>query len=605
MLPVCSAAAASSCSSLSPVSHTRNSCSIRKILEAKCQVEQTHFLSTQNDLNSQFSSIKAHSSNNSLYSFIAQDSNQSHSVDSSIFSPYPNQFDDILQNFVTGDSIGESEAQYTIQNKINFVSNEVDFTNPDFPSIEENIPNPQDKISQFIDSFAKSVFQTEDAITDTYNDLRTSFYDALKSASKSFDDAINGLNSSVDSSKNQALNGFEGNFKGIGGSSIEILRKGVYGLEGILGNTGAFLVNSYGNAKSALPENLRDVLNLSEEKIALVLNPVGIAFQKVYVVIVGFEEKLGLDPNDPLLQFTLLLGSSAALGATYWLVKYGGYSGDLAPEITMDLLKNDRNSLLIDVRPEELRERDGIPDLRRAARSKYTSVTFPEVDGSIKKMVRSSRDLDDALLAAIIRNLKNIKGDSKVIIMDANGSRSKSIARSLKRLRVKRPYLLKGGFQAWKQSNMRVKELKSETALTVLNEEAEAILEDIKPTPTLIAGYALGFSVATYALLEWETTLQIIGIIGLGTTLYRRFASYEDAEDFKQDLRLLIVPVKLGAQAISYVSSKLEPNKMGLATSPSTSAVQDRVLKAAAKHESQPTDSPSESQSNENLLSET
>lgn len=60
---------------------------------------------------------------------------------------------------------------------------------------------------------------------------------------------------------------------------------------------------------------------------------------------------------------------------------------------------------------------------------------------------------------------------------------------------------------------------------------------------------------------------------------------------FLRFCRLLLTPVKLGAQAISWAAGKVEPNKIGLPTSPSSTAVQSRVLQAAAKHESQPSDS--------------
>ncbi|GFY81283.1 rhodanese/cell cycle control phosphatase superfamily protein [Actinidia rufa] len=73
-------------------------------------------------------------------------------------------------------------------------------------------------------------------------------------------------------------------------------------------------------------------------------------------------------------------------------------------------------------------------------------------------------------------------------------------------------------------------------------------------------------------------------------TIYRRIASYEDAEDFKQDVRQLLAPLRLGGQAISWAAGKLETNGIGLPTSPSSSDVQNRVLQAAAKHESQPSD---------------
>jgi hypothetical protein len=50
----------------------------------------------------------------------------------------------------------------------------------------------------------------------------------------------------------------------------------------------------------------------------------------------------------------------------------------------------------------------------------------------------------------------------------------------------------------------------------------------------------------------------------------------------------LLSSVRLGVQAFSCAAGKLENNRIGLPTSPSSSDVQNRGLKAAAKHESQP-----------------
>lgn len=46
----------------------------------------------------------------------------------------------------------------------------------------------------------------------------------------------------------------------------------------------------------------------------------------------------------------------------------------------------------------------------------------------------------------------------------------------------------------------------------------------------------------------------------------------------------------MGAAAFSWASGKLETNGNGLPTSPSSLDVQSRVLKAVAKHESQPSE---------------
>uniref|UniRef100_A0A0D9V8Y9 Rhodanese domain-containing protein n=1 Tax=Leersia perrieri TaxID=77586 RepID=A0A0D9V8Y9_9ORYZ len=437
-------------------------------------------------------------------------------------------------------------------------------------------------IARLIDSASKKIFQAEDALTEGYDKLRLSAYEALGAWRKTVDGAVGGLTASVDGAKRQAAGGvtdasgaLQGKVAGAGAVAVDVIRKAIVAAEGSIGSAAASVGYYYGTAKSSLPPNVKDLVNSSEEKASLVLKPIGGALQQVYVVVEGIEKNVGLDPSDPIVQLAVLIGGSTTIGLSYWLFAYGGYSGDLSPESTLELLRNDDKA--------DLRVKDGIPDLRRAARSKYATAASPEIKGSVKKLLKGGRDVDDALLAVVIRNLKLVKGDSKVIIMDANGSRSKAIARLLKKLGVQRPYLVKGGFQSWAK-NLRVKELKPETTLTVINEDAEEILEGIKPTPTL------GLSAASYALLEWETTLQYIGVLSLGLTIYLRFSTYEGSEDLQQDLKLLLSPVKVGAEAFSWAAKKLEPNKIGLATSPSTTAVQDRVLQAAAKHESQPSD---------------
>jgi len=63
---------------------------------------------------------------------------------------------------------------------------------------------------------------------------------------------------------------------------------------------------------------------------------------------------------------------------------------------------------------------------------------------------------------------------------------------------------------------------------------------------------------------------------------------------FHNSKRLLLSPVRVGAQAVSLVAAKGDTNGNGLPVSPSSSDVQNRVLQAAAKHESQPSDEGSQ-----------
>lgn len=374
--------------------------------------------------------------------------------------------------------------------------------------------------------------------------------------------------------------------------ALDLLRKTIIVAEDSLVKGAKFVYYSYESSKEFLPPEIQNALVSFEDKASEISRPVGMVFLQVYSAIEGLERSVGLDPSDPIVPFTLVLGTTSTLWAIFWVVTYSGYAGDLSPKLAFELLSGKDDAVLIDVRPEDLRERDGIPDLRRAARFRYAHVSLPEVDGSLRKLMKSSKDLDDTLVAAVIRNLKNVRDSSKIIVMDADGSRAKGIARSLRKLGIKRPYVLHGGFQSWVKEGLRIKELKPETTITILSEEAEAILE--KTTPVQLLGIGVGAIASLYALVEWETTLQLIGVIGLGQTIYRRVADYENSEDFWKDVGLLLSPVRVGAQAVSLVAGKGETNGNGLPVSPSSSDVQNRVLQAAAKHESQPLDEGSQ-----------
>ncbi|CAH9101481.1 unnamed protein product [Cuscuta europaea] len=402
------------------------------------------------------------------------------------------------------------------------------------------------------------------------------------------------LNSSLDTIVPSVTSAVKGSFERVSGFSnvlkdasdnfsivsIETFRGTVLVLEDALSKGATLVVYAYGSVKELLPSEIQNVLNFSEK-----------TFHQAYVSLEALEKILGSDPGDLAVYMLLFLGSSAALWRTYLALTYGGYAGDLSPMATLQLLVGKDNAVLIDIRPEDVRERDGIPDLRRTARFRYTNITLPEVGGSIKKLCKSGSELENTLLAALIRDLKIVQDESNVIVMDDEGGRSKGIARSLRKLGLKRPYLMQGGFRSWIKDGLRIKKLKPETALTILNEEVEAILEEINPTPLKLLGYGVGSMAAVYVVLEWEKALQLVGFCGLFLTVYLRLSSYKDSEDIEQDVRLLLTPFRLGGKAIYWVIGKLGNNGGGLPTSPSSTEVQSRVMQAAAKHESQLSDS--------------
>ncbi|KAJ6858631.1 hypothetical protein NC652_041045 [Populus alba x Populus x berolinensis] len=206
------------------------------------------------------------------------------------------------------------------------------------------------------------------------------------------------------------------------GTFVDVDRVAIVAVEESIAKRASFVVYFYGPAKDFLPPEIRSALNLSEERVTEILRLIGATFQQVYIAIEGLEKSLGLDPNDPIMPFVFFfIGTSSTLWGFYRVWVYGVYSGDLSPQLTLRLLPGKE-----DVRPEArdtsmrdtkadysyifyitvLRERDGIPDLRRATRFRCAIITLPEVDGPVRKLLKGGRYLDDILTAVVIQNLK-------------------------------------------------------------------------------------------------------------------------------------------------------------------------------------------------------
>ncbi|KAH9782863.1 Rhodanese domain-containing protein [Citrus sinensis] len=611
ILPVCSATSSCSHSLTSFHGGLQSFSPFRKDFELKCNVEDGIDLGLKNGTHLQRVCFKTQATK-SLYSSFVENSK---SVSIDFINSCPNELDDIsckpsnawsysVEAANEMNPMGSGELKYIEDSSVPAVEEGlVDFAdrmtenadklmapvepkttlaieltpeNPTttFDSLDmdnSSISNIKSSFDDFLagvnESFSSSMIKGENAVKSSLDTITSSLTSIKKSTSDAVDNVVSRVFSSIDQTGGSAgskLTNFSTDLKEASSkatvAAVDVLRNTIVALEESITNGASFVVYYYGTTKESLPPEIRDALNLYEDRAVKLWRPVGSALQQVSVAIEGLERSLGFDPNDPIVPFVVFLGTSATLWIFYWWWTYGGYSGDLSPKSTLELLRGKENAVLID----DLRERDGIPDLRRGARFRYASVYLPEVGGSVKKLLRGGRELDDTLTAAIIRNLKIVQDRSKVIVMDADGTRSKGIARSLRKLGVMRAFLVQGGFQSWVKEGLRIKELKSETALTILNEDAEAILEDINSSP--------------------------VQFLGFGVTIYRRVASYNDAEDFKQDVRLLLAPVRIGARAFSWAAGKLETNRPGLPTSPSSVDVQNRVLQAAAKHESQPAD---------------
>lgn len=503
---------------------------------------------------------------------------------------------------VSTDSLPSFDS--TLNSMSDIVSNQSESTSESFLdkknianfSVERTEKSLEELFSSIQESLDSSVNSANSALKDTYSNINASILKSTKNLTDSFENAISGILPMGDDSGGFARNNsidLTSPFQ-MGTPANNAIKKVVLIVEDSAGSVLGIVVNLvtdvYSFTKALLPAEVQSVLDVAEEKASKIINPLGFAIQQVNAVITDIEKSVGVNPENPVIPVIVFVGGTVFVGISFWQYKYGGYSGNLTAKLALELLRKEENTVLIDIRPQVLKESDGIPDLRRGARFKFAGLELPEVEDSIKKLLKNANEIDDVLTAAVIKNLKIVNGDTKVIIMDANGLQSKKVARALRKLGIRRSYQIQGGFKSWVGEGLRVKEMKTETPLTILKEETEAILEESRPTPGAIFAICVGFVAAINALVEWEKTLQLIGFIGVVQVIYSRVKTYESAEDLKADLRYLFNSFGSATQGILWFAGQMEPNKLKLATSPSTTAVQNRVLQAAAKHGSLPSE---------------
>ncbi|KAJ0092941.1 hypothetical protein Patl1_26811 [Pistacia atlantica] len=216
-----------------------------------------------------------------------------------------------------------------------------------------------DFLARASETFSSSLNKGENTVKNSLDTITSSITSVKKSASEVVDNALGGVFSSVDQTGDLAgnkLTGFSTNLTEASSKvtvvAIDVLRRTIVMLEDSIVNGASLVVYYYGTTKEMLPPEIRDALNLSEERASEIVRPVGSAFQQVSIAVEGLERSIGLDPNDPIVPFVLFLGSSATLWVFYWVWTYSGYSGDLSPKSTLELLTGKENAVLIDVRPE-------------------------------------------------------------------------------------------------------------------------------------------------------------------------------------------------------------------------------------------------------------
>ncbi|XP_051192865.1 calcium sensing receptor, chloroplastic [Lolium perenne] len=140
------------------------------------------------------------------------------------------------------------------------------------------------------------------------------------------------------------------------------------------------------------------------------------------------------------------------------LLSFGlrGYKGDLSPAQALDMVTS-QDYVLIDVRSEKDKGKDGVPQLPSNAKNKLISLPLEELPNKIKGMVRNAKRAEAEIAALKISYLKRIGKGSNIVVMDSYCDNSKIVAKTLNSVGFKNCWVMAGGFsgrKGWAQSRL-------------------------------------------------------------------------------------------------------------------------------------------------------
>ena len=160
-----------------------------------------------------------------------------------------------------------------------------------------------------------------------------------------------------------------------------------------------------------------------------------------------------------------------------------GYAGATSPAIVLDRLSTGSSVALVDIRSQQSKEAEGIPDLRD--KSKYIQLEAAVVDdGRVRRELKNIGSLEVTMTAMQVAALKKISKKTELYIMvgidldpdldrlslslslalrasfalqDKNGSLASAVAKEVAAKGFSRTFVVKGGFAGWKRERLPIR----------------------------------------------------------------------------------------------------------------------------------------------------
>lgn len=422
--------------------------------------------------------------------------------------------------------------------------------------------------SQANEAVTKAASEATAAALDAFSDLSSTVggaTDQITGAASLFSDQLFGTVTSVTQSLGEQLGSGAKVVEGAAGGALGVANEALGGVTSAVTEATSLAAATTAELEGAATSALTTVTEATGSALSGVVGSLppevrdglGVAASSLAGATSSLAQLINQHPNEAA---TVAGVAGATVFVNWYGSSFAGFSGELDPATVKALLQDDsgKDAILIDIREEEQRETDGLPELKLGARYRAAALPLSAADAFMIKQTSDRQALRLGVSAALIAGLKQVQksSSSSVVIMDAKGqgNTAKELARALRKEGVSQAYVMRGGFEGWVNADLPVAEDGAEYSaspalfvkdeIELLASQAKLFAQQLQRPENALP--VLGVTAfASVVLINYHTTLQVIGLWGTAFSIYNGSA-----------LGLLN---KVLSTATGAISSKAEP----------------------------------------------
>ena len=213
----------------------------------------------------------------------------------------------------------------------------------------------------------------------------------------------------------------------------------------------------------------------------------------------------------------------------------------VSPGAMLEGLAGDEPAVLVDLRSLEVREEQGVPQLKLKQRGRAVVVEPVALDRDTRRSLKNPKAVEEQIRAEYVAGLREVQKARSVYVIDEDGRSALPLVNRLHGLGVGQSRAVEGGVANLIREGYALEGDAAYTSgtLKVFADRVEGLKDqatsgDVTGTLTKVGG---GVVVAAVAASQWQTVLEYIGILGTLFLTWRYFAfgtSTEMKKDFEK-----------------------------------------------------------------------